>query len=138
LLLVEWQKDYRGPIWSRCVVRLPKDWLGQRPLQLRLEPGSSLRVWLNGHEATMTEANGNTYQFAASSVMVDDANLLVMRRETADGLLQLPEAPVLLSGPLQFSLKGRWEVRLGDDQMWSNIPLPAKFGGSTDAYFEPR
>src|SRR6516162_4815156 len=57
-------------------------------------------------------SDGNTYQFAASSVMVDDANLLVMRRETADGLLQLPEAPVLLSGPLQFSLKGRLEVRL--------------------------
>jgi len=34
-------------------------------------------------------------------------------------------------------LAGRWQFRVGDDPAWSNIPLPAKFGGSTDIFFEP-
>lgn len=141
MLIVDWNKDYRGPVWYRCVVRLPRDWLGQKPLQLRLESAIGLRVWLNGHEVTMTEAallNHVTCRFADDSVVVDDANLLVVRRENAGGFPHLPEPPVLLCGPNTFPLKGRWQLRLGDNEKWSNIPLPAKFGGSTDAYFEPR
>jgi len=140
-LQVDWAKAYRGPMWYRCVVRLPSDWLARNPLQLQLTLGGSLRVWLNGREATKTklaEVNRYTYEFDADAVNVDDANLLVMRVEIPGGLVQSPEPPVLVSGSRELPLKGRWQMRLGDDPKWSNIPLPAKFGGSTDAYFEPR
>ncbi len=68
---------------------------------------------------------------------MDDANLLVLRIENPDGTVMLPDPPVLVSGQQKLPLKGRWQLRLGDDKSWSNIPLPAKFGGSTDVFFEP-
>ncbi len=34
-------------------------------------------------------------------------------------------------------LAGRWQLRIGDDPTWSNMPLPAKFGAPTDIIFEP-
>jgi hypothetical protein len=42
-----------------------------------------------------------------------------------------------VAGKTSLALRGRWEVRLGDDPEWSNIPLPAKFGTSPDIVFEP-
>jgi hypothetical protein len=106
-----------------------------------MEASGQVRVWLNGQESNSSEISGlklASYRFAPEAVVADDANLLVMRIENPDGLLMLPEAPVLVSGTQKLALKGRWQLRLGDDSSWSNIPLPAKFGGSTDIFFEPK
>lgn len=141
LLVVPWARDYRGPIWFRCVVRLPQNWLRQNRLQLQMETNAPVRVWLNGQESNSSEASGRnlvSYQFASEAIVGDDANLLVLRIENPDGALMLPEPPVLVSGTQKLLLKGRWQLRLGDDKSWSNIPLPAKFGGSTDMFFEPK
>jgi pimeloyl-ACP methyl ester carboxylesterase/nicotinamidase-related amidase len=139
LLIVDWAKDYRGPQWFRCVVRLPKDWLAGNSLQLRLDPSSKTRVWLNGQESTTSEISGLNrleFQLPRDAIVADDANFLVMKIENPDGIVMLPESPVLVSDRREFVLKGRWQMRLGDDEKWSNIPLPAKFGGATDMFFD--
>ncbi len=134
-------EGYQGPFWIRCVVRLPSDWLQWRRLQLKLEVDHETSVWLNGHEASskVEAGSGNTvtYQFPAEAVVPDDFHLLVMRLKGPGGHLTLPEPPTLVSGSRNLELKGQWQLRLGDDKSWSNIPLPAKFGGSTDMLFEP-
>ena len=76
--------------------------------------------------------------FPAKSIMPDDYNLLVLKVRHRSGPIGITKAPALLSGSEQLELKGRWQFRLGDEKSWSNIPLPAKFGGSTDMLFEPK
>jgi hypothetical protein len=45
------------------------------------------------------------------------------------------ESPELVAGDRSFLLKGRWQIRIGQDLEWSNIPLPAKFGLGSDVLF---
>ena len=68
---------------------------------------------------------------------MDDANLLVVRLDPATGESGLNTAPRVHSGKQQMELGGRWQIRIGDDPTWSNIPLPARYGTSTDIIFEP-
>ena len=110
------------PSWYRCVVRLPAAWA--RDFRVTLPAGS--KAWINGHEVTAGK------KFDAEHVYADDYNLLVVR--TASGL---NVAPGITAADQTFELKGRWQTRTGDDESWSNIPLPAKFGGTTDIVFEP-
>ena len=70
-------------------------------------------------------------------MFADEANLLVLRidhRKTD----ALNESPRVTAGALNVELKGRWQLRLGDNESWSNIPLPAKFGTPPDIYYELR
>ena len=77
-------------------------------------------------------------QAFAKAFHSNDDNLIVIRVKFATGQRGLRTAPVLYSRSGEnISLKGRWQFRIGDDPSWSNMPLPAKFGGSTDMYFEP-
>ena len=78
------------------------------------------------------------FHFASNAFVADDYNLLVLRIEHRDGETGINSPPLLLSGSNTFELKGRWQFRIGDDKSWSNIPLPAKFGGSPDILFEPK
>ncbi len=110
-----------GVAWFRCVVRLPKSWAKE----LKLDIADSDKAWLNGHELSADSINPNWIES-------DDANLLVIR--TAGGMVKAPE---ICSGQRKLALAGRWQVRVGDDSSWSNMPLPAKFGTSTDIVFEP-
>ena len=135
-------EGYHGPFWIRCVVRLPSDFLKEKRLQLKLEVDQETSVWLNGYIASsqIEAGSGNcvTYQFPAEAILRDDFHLLVMRLGGPGGQLLLPEPPTLVSGSRKLELKGQWQLRLGDDKSWSNMPLPAKFGGSTDMLFEPK
>ena len=68
-----------------------------------------------------------------------DANLIVIR--LAGGTrLNIPSAPRILGSRDDdfISLAGRWQFRVGDNPTWSNMPLPAKFGASTDMVFDPQ
>ncbi|MCA9096038.1 MAG: hypothetical protein KDA68_21305, partial [Planctomycetaceae bacterium] len=70
---------------------------------------------------------------------MDDANLLVIRGTARESAGVFTEVPQIHSGDRSFELRGKWEYRIGEsDQDWSDMPLPSKFGGSTDIYFEPR
>lgn len=134
-------KTFGGPAWYRCVIRLPQSWSATQQLKLTVASREPTRVWLNGHEAILKSDAANTqtsWQFPAESIVVDDHNLLVLRVEHPTGEIGVKEPPVLSSGSAKLNLQGRWQFRIGDEKSWSNIPLPAKFGGSTDMLFEPQ
>lgn len=121
----------------RCAIRLPKSWLSTTGVSLQLgKQASSTSAWLNGQSGKVVEsADGPAMRFPAEAVIPDDVNLLVLRLEPAKQ--GLAEPPRIISGSQQLSLRGKWQVRLGDDPSWSNMPLPAKFGAPPDIYFEP-
>jgi len=133
--------SWGGTTWYRCVVRLPKSWANHENLRLNVASREPTRVWLNGHESAAkpdSQAGRAVHGFPAESIVGDDYNLLVVRIEHLSGEIGISEPPVLNNGSAKLDLRGRWQFRIGDDKSWSNIPLPAKFGGSTDMLFEPQ
>ena len=130
-------KGYDGPAWYRCVVRIPQTWLNHKPLTLTLPASAkpeNVKGWING-TALVARPNGNSILIDPKAVTPDDANLLVLRVSNANG--QLQNAPVLKTPQHKLQLSGRWQIRIGDDPAWANMPLPAKFGTSTDIVFQP-
>lgn len=123
------------------------------PVVLEL-PGApaELKAWMNGKPLAVAAAGAAPLMITitATDVVLGDANLLVIRWpecKANGGLVAVPklrflgkpvgdetDAPPPLSQP---ELAGRWQVRIGDDPSWSNMPLPAKFGAPTDIVFEP-
>lgn len=130
-------KEYRGTAWYRAVVRVPTAWKGE-PFVLTLPTTKDQRqIWINGHAVPATESSGlSHYTFDPAWIDAGDANLIVIRLAEQRGAGGLLEAPTLLHGADTLRLQGRWQVRLGDDPKWSNMPLPSKFGTSTDIVFE--
>lgn len=129
--------------WFRCAVRVPEPW-SRGAMSLSVEPGRDrIEVWLNGNP--LTASNGATIRgrvgfpiaVGGENIWFGDANLLVLRVESSANSARLPAAPILRCGSEKIELTGRWQMRLGDDPTWSNIPLPAKFGTSTDIVFAP-
>lgn len=118
--------------WYRCVVRIPKSWL-VKSLVLETNVEGPSQAWINGAELETVRRGKRTATATIRSedVNVDDANLLVVRTNS-DGLLQ---APVLRSGALTQRLAGNWQLRVGDDPDYRNMPLPAKFGAGPDIVF---
>lgn len=119
-------------IWYRCVVRFPAAWQDQA---VHLKVPHGFRPWINGHalpkQPTDEDASVATFRVPEDTVWYGDANLIVVR-----GTEPLATAPQIVAAPQTIALSGRWQSRIGDDDAWTNIPLPAKFGGSTDVYFE--
>jgi nicotinamidase-related amidase len=128
-------KNYDGVAWYRCVVRLPQAWIGKSGLSLSIDPkDDQLQAWFNGHQAPQSKSN---FTIQRDWVTADDANLLVVRVEDRGGEGGLRAAPVLAANNHRLELKGHWQFITGDIPSRSNMPLPAKFGGSTDVFFEP-
>lgn len=136
-------KDYDGVAWYRCVARLPQSWIGDEPLRLTLRSSEDeLTAWVNGHKlakaADRSPAGEATFTIPPDALIPDDANLLVVRVEDQRGDGGLTGAAVLASKDRELPLQGRWQFRLGTGEpAWSNMPLPARFGASTDVIFEP-
>ena len=126
--------EYRGVAWYRCVVRLPKSLVGRGVLHLSLHECEEQALWLNGKAVELP------FDLPQESIIPDDYNLLVLRIKHRSRPFEtgITHAPTLVIGSDKIELTGRWQFRLGDDKSWSNIPLPAKFGGSTDMLFEPK
>ncbi len=123
------------PGWYRAVVMIPAGWLDQG-LQLKLKGSHESDVWCNGQLLKSSpNASGKltVWDVPASVVEPGDWNLLVIKLAPG-GLLADP--PVLASGKNKILMRGRWQFRLGDTD-FSNMPLPAKFGGSPDVTFTP-
>lgn len=133
-------KGYRGPVWQRCVVRVPAACKG-KSASLHLPNGLDGQAWCNGtklkEEKKANASQGKFLSIPAEVLVAGDANLIVLRCEMRDDAAGFVEAPSL-RGPSYISLAGRWQVRIGDDPSWSNMPLPAKFGAATDIVFELR
>ncbi len=128
--------------WYRCTVRLPKTWVDLSGVRLSLASSDGkVRAWLNGEPLTIEPigpADQTVLRFPDNAVALDDINLLVLQCEHRDSEFGVRQPPIVISGKNTLELKGRWQFRVvGDEKTSSNIPLPAKFGGSTDIYFEP-
>ena len=127
--------EHRGVTWYRCVVRLPKSFVqsGKLKLQFYDTKDNETKAWLNG---IAISADGTLPEEA---IVMDDYNLLALRvnHNSKPFTTGIKKAPTIASSSGTIELKGRWQFRIGDDESWSNIPLPAKFGGSTDMLFEP-
>ena len=114
------------PTYYRCVVRIPAEWI-QQTLTLAVDdPGA--RVWCNGQALNRSDAG----RFVVENVNKDDANLFVVSIHRSKLM-----PPVLRSGKHELILAGNWQYRSGAGESLTNIPLPAKFGGSADIVFSP-
>lgn len=132
-------EQHSGVVWLRCTVRLPKTWIADDGVKLQLPASKSdATAWMNGvplHRNQTTDPRHVTVP--PDAIVPDDINLLVLRTNTPSNTERLYSAPVLISGQQKLPLEGRWQFRIGDDETWSNIPLPAKFGMGSDVLFEP-
>lgn len=134
---------FGGQVWYRCTIRLPKSWVDPSGVKLSIASNEGeVRAWLNG-EALSAEPGGSSdrtvLRVPDKAIYLEDTNILVLHGGGVEPTIGLQQAPILLSGKYQLQLKGRWQCRvIGDEKSSSNIPLPAKFGGSTDMLFEPK
>ena len=135
-----------GPVWLRSAVRLPSDWI-QDDLSIELAVSDSpAKLWCNGHAAGLQPTGASDarpvrrrtrrWTIDPRWLETNDANLIVVRTESGDAAI-FERAPVVVSGKNRLKLEGHWQFRIGDDPAWSNMPLPAKFGVSTDIVFQP-
>ncbi len=135
--------------WYRCTLRISKGWLRDQCLLSASTDASTIRAWLNGTElkrmtpkeaaATQAaEAGKVVFVIPQESVTADDANLLVIHCELPNPGSSSLDSAAVHSGQGDTPLNGRWQVRLGTDATWSNIPLPAKFGTGSDIVFDVR
>lgn len=126
--------DHDGPAWYRCVFRIPHAWFDSEPLVLSFPSSTKVagvQAWVNGTPLD-ADPKKNRFVIHDQAVTADDANLLVLRVAK-----QKLDAPTLESPHHQLTFAGRWQMRIGDDPTWANMPLPAKFGATTDIVFQP-
>ena len=132
--------EYDGIAWFRCTLQFPAGWIDDK-LGLLIhasDRSGPTEWWLNGEkfDSLFSMGGGTTHRIWRQQLRLDEVNLLVGRvnfRKGNNGF----RPPSLRGKDGEMFLRGRWQFRVGDDKSWSNIPLPAKFGGSTDILFEP-
>lgn len=140
-------KDYDGYGWYRCVIRVPENWAPDSKSDFHIATlamqaplaGDDIDIWFNGDKLNWSSSGGLGAFIDSKSIKPGDDNLLVIRLKMARGPRGLHTIPVLArAGRAReaMPLKGRWQFRIGNDESWANMPLPPKFGGSTDMYFD--
>lgn len=128
-------KEATSAAWYRAVVYVPADWESKdSPFHLAGgQAGSGGAGWWNGERM---ESSLGRFDIPRPSIIFGDYNLLVLRLPPEVAVMR--EAPVLRHGTTNLlELSGRWQYRSGDHSDWSNMPLPVKFGGSSDIVFRP-
>ena len=126
-----------GPAWYRCVIRVPQTWLSDQPLTLTFPSSTdvgTLHGWVNGVPLAKS-ATFNSLTIDPDAITPNDASLLVLKVQK--GNPSPLSAPILRADRHQLRLQGRWQIRFGEDPSWTNMPLPAKFGTTTDIVFQP-
>ena len=126
-------------IWYRCSLRLSDQWVSSQGVMLEfMEDGPPMSAWLNGKELKRRPDRKRGVRFLVdrNGIELNEANLLVVRFKPNkhDGWQNKPR---IHSEQKHFELSGRWQVRIGEDPSWSNIPLPARYGTSTDIIIDP-
>jgi len=128
-----------GVAWYRCAVLIRKSWMATGALRLRVPtPASQITAWCNGHPLKSQAGDlpqTIVFQIDPKAVTPDDANLIVLRVQQEKGSA-FPKAPTVRAGDKTVILEGRWQFRAGDNPALKNMPLPARFGASTDILFE--
>jgi len=128
-----------GIAWYRCAVRIRKSWMAGGPLRLHVPtPASKVTAWCNGHPLKSQAGDLRetiVFQVDLKAVRPDDANLLVLRVEQGSGTA-FTAAPTVVAADKIVILEGRWQFRAGDHPSLKNMPLPARFGASTDIYYD--
>jgi nicotinamidase-related amidase len=135
-------------VWWRCVVGLPgPSWDPGDRWGLHLPaPWGDVRVWWNGTplapDSTNTTASGTRFFPVPDSLRSGStAHWLTLRQGPADAARAASAEqaiPVLATEtePVHgFQLRGRWQMRRGDDPAWAIPALPAQFGASADMVF---
>lgn len=131
-------------VWYRCAVRVPKAWTKPEIVCLQLPLPHHCEAWINGvpfRKATRGAPMVTMLNIDSSALIPDEANFLCVRVDArAHG--KQPRANYFATAPWfngqpHGVLAGRWQMRVGDDPAWKNLPLPAKFGAGTDILFEP-
>lgn len=126
------EKNADQPSRYRCVVRIPESWTGTE-LLLQADPSTGIEgLYINGKP--IDSADGRAI-ISRESVNVGDANLLTIRTGRHARLLSAPK--LIAEGHWTIHLAGRWQHRTGKEN-YSNMPLPSKFGGSSDIVYSPR
>ena len=119
--------------WYRCVVRIPEDWNGKELIVETDESASIDSVFFNGK--AVSYAKGKAI-IPKGAVIIGDANLLTV---CVPGNVGLVPSPTMVSqGDWMLPLHGKWQHRIGNDEAFSNMPLPSKFGGASDIVFAPQ
>jgi len=128
-----------GIAWYRCAVRIRKPCIASGPLRLNVpSPANKVTAWCNGHslKPQATDLRETiVFQIDAKAVRPDDANLIALRVEQENSPA-FTAAPTVVAGDETVTLAGRWQFRAGDDPSFRNMPLPARFGVSTDILFD--
>jgi len=139
-------KEYDGVAWYRCMIRVPESWK-DRDLNLRLgsHPDNELQVFFQGVELEATEISfaakpledgGVLVEVPADLVTPGEVHLLCVRVDNDEGPGGLAfKKPAIYFGQEQVSLIGRWQFRVGDEESFATLPLPAKFAAATEAVF---
>ena len=126
-------EDMKATGWYRAVVKIPATWANAKPtLLLKRKLGQNHQVSCNG-KPCQPLANGQ-FALPVDSIEADDWNLIVVR---ISGKGRLHAAPTLITGTEKLVMSGRWQHRIGDNDLHQSMPLPAKFGGSADVAFLP-
>lgn len=131
-------KHTPGSVWYRGALRVPGKWPVEGTFSLGLPIKGKFQVWLNGHELQSIPPSpqmGEQVRFAvpAEHVAVNDYNLLVVKNARPG------EQPLnirhmhLIVGNRYWNIDRGWQMRVGEDDRFLNIPLPAKFGIGPDA-----
>jgi len=132
-------KKFQGSVWYRGALRVPQKWPVDGPVSFSLPGRGKFQVWVNGHEilpnASSPPAAGQVpFELPSGHVVINDYNLLVLKTARRS---EYPEKPLhvdLMVGPRRWGVEPHgWQIRIGDDARFSNIPLPAKFGIGPDA-----
>ncbi len=126
-------------LFFRCVVRIPDRWFpaSKEPMEstigIRVQQQKDTRVWINGVEQKNRIGNPDSqvYLVPRSGITIDDANLLVI--QTTDN--QILKAPLIENNIDTFALAGTWQMKSGTASELTQMPLPAKFGGSSNIVF---
>lgn len=126
-------KSGKSLVYFRCGVRFgtgKKDWVAT------LNSAAPLQgAWLNGKP--LSSENGNR------SFMIDeklsngrlDPDLLVICIEIDKEMASISEPTVQVDSRSK-SLRGKWQMLIGEHESATNIPLPAKFGLSPEIQYE--
>lgn len=123
----------------RCVVRIPERWFGasqersESNIGIRIHHQKDARVWINGAKQKnfTNQPDSRLHIVPRSAVTVDDANLLVIQTLGS----KILDAPQIENELENFSLAGTWQMNSGAEAELIQMPLPAKFGGSSDIVF---
>jgi type 1 glutamine amidotransferase/nicotinamidase-related amidase len=135
-----------APVWYRCYVAIPQERINDSGFHVEFPNyWRGCSVWLNGHKVKNCD-----YMFNASPDMVEAGlNTLVVRLTTIEGReaftrkgvtalvldFDAPHPPDKPWAEFRIPLHGTWQHRIGDDDSFAQLTLPAQYAASPDAVF---